>query len=161
MHKTLGAFFVGLVLTAAPAFAHHPFAPEYDWKKPMTVAGTITKVEWMEPHVQLTINGKDASGSTASWVVEMGSPDELSKFGWAKSTLKQGDSLAVDGWLASDGSKRINAKSVRLSSGREMFAASSFFDVALTAEAAATSGSRSGAASPKATSGTTTRPEKR
>jgi Family of unknown function (DUF6152) len=123
----LGIF---LVLTAVPAFAHHPFAPEFDWKKPVTLTGTVTKVEWMNPHALVSIDVRDASGTITNWALELGSPRVLEKnYRWNANVLKTGDSVTVDGWLAKDGRKFVSAKSVTLTDGRELFAASSFFDL--------------------------------
>ena len=125
----ISAVLSAFVLAAAvPVLAHHPFAVEYDWKKPVTLTGTITKVEWNNPHVQLSIDGKDEAGAAATWTVEMGGPGALSRHGWTKTSIKQGDQVTVDGWLSRAGTKRVSAMSVKLASGREMFAASSFYD---------------------------------
>ena len=68
-----------IVLAAVPAFAHHPFAPEFDWKKPVTLTGTVTKVEWMNPHALVSIDVRDASGTITNWALELGSPTVLEK----------------------------------------------------------------------------------
>jgi hypothetical protein len=121
---------ISLVLTAAPAFAHHPFAPEFDWKKPFTLTGTVTKVEWTNPHVFVFIDVQDASGTITNWTLELGSPTVLQKhYGWNENLLKTGDKVSVDGWMAKDGQKLGSAKSFTLANGREFFAASSFFDL--------------------------------
>ena len=129
-----------VVAAAVPASAHHPFAGEYDWKKPVTLTGTITKVEWNNPHVQLTVDGKDEGGASGAWTVEMGGPGALSRHGWTKTTLKQGDQVTIDGWMAKAGAQKMSAKSVKLGSGRELFAASSFYD---DTRSVATSGTQS------------------
>jgi Family of unknown function (DUF6152) len=123
----LGIF---IVLTAVPAFAHHPFAPEFDWKKPVTLTGIVTKVEWVNPHALVSIDVRDASGTSTNWALELGSPRVLEKkYRWNANVLKTGDSVTVDGWLAKDGRKFVSAKSFTLTDGRELFAASSFFDL--------------------------------
>ena len=119
----------GLVLCATPVFAHHSFAAEYDWKKPVTLTGTVTKLTWMNPHVELAIDAKDEAGRSGTWTIELGSPTALQQSGLTQGSFKIGEKIAVDAWEAKDGSKRANAKSVRLSDGRERFAASSFFDI--------------------------------
>lgn len=121
---------ISLVLTAAPAFAHHPFAPEFDWKKPVTLTGTVTKVEWMNPHALISIDVRDASGTITNWAIELGSPRVLEKnYLWNRNLLKTGDKVTVDGWLAEGGRKLVSAKSFTLTDGRELFAASAFFDL--------------------------------
>src|SRR4249919_96696 len=126
----LGVATAAALLTAVPAFAHHPFASGFDWKKPVTLTGTVTKVDWSNPHASVSIDIRDASGTITSWVVELGSPRVLEKnYRWNANVLKAGDSVTVDGWLAKDGRKFVSAKSLTLTDGRELFAASSFFDL--------------------------------
>jgi hypothetical protein len=121
---------ISIVLTTAPAFAHHPFAPEFDWKKPVTLTGTVTKVEWTNPHARATIDVQDASGKTTSWALELGSPRVLEKnYHWSGNVLAPGGKISVDGWLAKNGQNEVSAKSVTLPDGRELFAASAFFDL--------------------------------
>jgi hypothetical protein len=128
MKNMLAAFVAAASLTsAAPAVAHHPFTAEFDWKKPTTVMGTVTELRWTNPHVMLHVDVKDESGSVTNWVTELGSPSALMRAGWSSKTLKIGDEVTVEGWLAHDGGHRLSAKSVT-ASGRELFAASSFFD---------------------------------
>jgi len=121
---------IALLLTAVPTFGHHAFAPEFDWKKPVTLTGTVTKVEWANPHALISIDVKDAAGTTTNWALELGSARVLGKhYGWTPTLLKTGDQVTVDGWLAADGKKRVSAKSVTLTNGKEFFAASAFFDL--------------------------------
>ena len=121
---------ISLVLTAAPAFAHHPFAAEFDWKKPVTLTGTVTKVEWTNPHALVSIDVRDASGTITNWALELGSPRVLEKhYRWNGNLLKTGDKVTVDGWLAKEGRKLVSAKTFTLTDGRELFAASAFFDL--------------------------------
>jgi len=104
----------GVLLAAAPLLAHHSFAAEYDAKKPIELKGTITKVDWMNPHVYFYIDVKDDSGKIANWAFEMGPPRLLERGGWKKSTMKEGDEVIVSGTLAKDGGKHGNARSVTL-----------------------------------------------
>jgi hypothetical protein len=121
---------ISIVMTSAPAFAHHPFDSEFDWKKPVTLSGTVTKVEWKSPHAELSIDARDANGTVTNWALELGSTKVLeTNYRWNGNLLKTGDKVAVDGWLAKDSRKRVSAKSVTLSDGRELFAASAFFDL--------------------------------
>ncbi len=140
MAKTLFAAIAALTLVATPAFAHHPFAAEYDWKKPVTLTGTVQQLNWANPHVEMTIDAKDQAGTSGTWKVELGSPAALQKYNLSKADLKAGDRITVEGWMAKDGTKQVNAKSITLANGRLRQAASSFFDQG--AEAAATSGSK-------------------
>src|SRR5262249_22964796 len=118
-----------LVLLAASAYAHHPFAAEYDWTKPVTLTGTITKIEWMNPHVYLYVDGKDESGQVKHWTLEMGSPTALTRAGWTRTTVKNGDQVTVDAWLSKTKSDRGSVKSVKLADGRELSGASSIGDI--------------------------------
>ena len=109
-----------LVLQTASAYAHHSFAAEYDGKKPTTLSGTVTKVEWTNPHVHFFMDIKDPAGATTQWEFTMGAVNGLFRRGWNKEMLKPGDSVTVDGYLARDGSHLANARLVTLSDGRKM-----------------------------------------
>jgi len=129
--KTQLALIVGaalLVLTAS-AYAHHPFAAEYDWTKPVTLTGTVSKIEWTNPHAVLYIDAKDENGQTKQWALELGSPSALTRAGWTKDTLKKGDQVTVDAWRAKNKDDKANVKSVKLSNGRELSGASSIGQV--------------------------------
>jgi exonuclease VII large subunit len=115
-----------VLMAAAPLLAHHSFAAEYDAKKPIELKGTITKVDWMNPHVYFYIDVKDDSGKIANWAFEMGPPRLLERGGWKKSTMKEGDEVIVSGTLAKDGGKHGNARSVTLANtGQKLGGASS------------------------------------
>lgn len=114
----------GMLLT--PVMAHHSFSAEYDSKKPVTLKGTVTKVDWMNPHVYFYLDVEDDSGNVANWALEMGPPNGLQRSGWTRSTMKVGDVVVVEGTLAKDGAKQANARSVTLAStGKRLGAASS------------------------------------
>ena len=116
---------IGLLLASMPALAHHSFAAEYDAAKPVTLTGTVTKVEWMNPHARFYIDVKDDAGKVTNWEFELGSPNGLMRAGWTRNSLKQGDSVTVSGSLAKDGSNLANARQVTLADGKKVFAASS------------------------------------
>ncbi len=115
----------GLMISAVPVFAHHSFAAEYDSKKPVTLTGTVTKVEWMNPHARFYINVKDESGKITPWELELGSPNGLMRLGWTRHSLQEGDVVTVTGSLAKDGTNLANARQVTLADGKKVFAGSS------------------------------------
>ena len=115
-----------VLLSAAPAMAHHAFATEFDAKKPVTMRGFVTKIEWTNPHVWFYLNIKNEQGVIENWGFEMGGPSGLQAQGWTRNTMKLGDELVVNGSLARNGSKRVNARNVTLAStGEKLGAASS------------------------------------
>ena len=107
---------------AAQALAHHSFAAEYDAKKPVNLTGSITKIEWTNPHAKFYVDVKDASGTVTNWELELGSPNGLMRLGWSPKTLKPGDTVSVTGFAARDGSNLANAQNVTLPDGRKVFA---------------------------------------
>ena len=118
------AVLLGIVLGCASVQAHHSFAAQFDPAKPLTINGSVTKVEWTNPHIYLYVDVKEPAGTMVNWAVEMGNPLQLVRLGWTRNDVKIGDSVTIDGWLARDGSKLINAKALTLG-GRKMFAGSS------------------------------------
>jgi hypothetical protein len=115
----------GLLVAAVPVLAHHSFAAEYDANKPMKVTGTVTKVEWMNPHARFYVDVKDEGGAVTNWNFELGAIPVLLKQGWKRDSLKAGDQVTVEGSLAKDGSKTANARKVTLPDGRRVFGGSS------------------------------------
>jgi Family of unknown function (DUF6152) len=116
---------LGMLLASVPAIAHHSFAAEFDAAKPLKLTGTVTKVEWMNPHTYFYIDVTDASGKVTNWGLEMGSPNGLMRQGWTRNSMKIGDVVTVEGSAAKDGSNIGNARSVTLAGGQRLFAASS------------------------------------
>jgi hypothetical protein len=114
-----------LVLASSGVRAHHSFAAQYDADKPVTLVGTVTKVEWTNPHARFYIDVKDDKGVVTNWNLELASPNVLRRNGWARTSLNVGDEVTVEGSLAKNGTKMANARVVKLADGRQVFAGSS------------------------------------
>jgi hypothetical protein len=109
----------------APLEAHHSFAAQYDRSKPVTLRGTVTKVEWMNPHIYFHVDVPEGNGTVTNWAVELGAPNGLYRRGWRRDTLKVGDAVEIEGWLAKDGSHTANGGTVVGPNGQRLFAGSS------------------------------------
>jgi len=120
------ALAIGIVVSVAPAMAHHSFSAEFDGTKAITLKGYVTKVEWTNPHVWFYIDVKQPNGTVENWGFEMGPPHGLQGRGWTRTTMKLGEEVVVDGTLAKNGSHRGNARNVTIAAtGKKMGAASS------------------------------------
>ena len=118
------AAWLGLLLGAFPLLAHHSFSAEYDQKQAVSFKGTVTKLDWMNPHVYFYVDVTDADGKLVHWACEAGNPNALARRGWRKDSLKAGDQITVDGYRAKDGTFTMNARSITLSNGTKVFATS-------------------------------------
>jgi len=112
------------VALAQPVSAHHSFAAEFDASKTVTLTGTVTKLEWMNPHIWVYLDVKDDKGHVQPWQCEGGPPNTLTRNGWSQNSLKVGEQVTIDGALAKDGTKTCNARVVKLPDGRSVFAGS-------------------------------------
>jgi hypothetical protein len=114
-----------LVLAAAPrASSHHAFAAEFDINRPVKLSGTVTKIEWTNPHAWLFIDSKQDNGSVQSWAIELVGINDLLRLGWGRDKVKPGDVINVDGFGARNGTNTANAASVTLASTGELLWAS-------------------------------------
>lgn len=116
---------VAMLLSTVPLYAHHSFAAEFDSKQLISLKGTLTKVEFTNPHGWLYLNVKGEDGKTEIWAVETGAPIALIRQGGDRKSLAVGTEIIVDGWLARDGSKTVNGRSIKFGDGREILAGTS------------------------------------
>jgi hypothetical protein len=108
-----------------PVFAHHAFAAEFDAKKPIKLRGTVTKMEWINPHAWIHIDVKKTDGTVDEWMIEAGTPNTLLRRGFTKDSLKAGTEVIVDGYQSKDGSLRANGRDITLPNGQTLFLGSS------------------------------------
>src|SRR4051812_32407242 len=124
--RDIAAIAFVLLTLGATASAHHSFAAEFDADKPVKVVGTVTKVEWTNPHVWIYVDVPDASGKVVNWAWELGSPNGLTRVGWTRHTVMVGQHITVEGSGARDGGNTANVRSVTLNdTGQKLFGASS------------------------------------
>jgi hypothetical protein len=110
-----------LVLAAAPATAHHAFAAEFDAKRPIKLRGTVTKMEWINPHAWIHVDVKKEDGTVEEWMIETGTPNTLLRRGLTRDSLKIGTEVLVDGYQSKDGSLRANGRDITLPNGQTLF----------------------------------------
>ena len=125
--RTMTVWLLGaaLLATAAPAVAHHAFSAEFDATKPVRLRGTITKMEWINPHSWMHVDVSNDDGTVDSWMIEAGPPGALVRRGWKKDSVKPGTEVLVEGYQALDGEMRANGRDVTLPDGTKLFAGSS------------------------------------
>jgi hypothetical protein len=121
MKIRIAALFTAVALTMTVSVnAHHSFAAVFDAKVPIEKSGTVTEVEWMNPHAWIYIDVEDEDGSVVNWAFELGSPNGLIRRGWSRQSVQIGDAISISGYRARDGSNRGNVKSIKLADGREL-----------------------------------------
>jgi hypothetical protein len=127
MKLAIAVAVTGLAMSAwsSSALAHHAFAAEFDANKPVNFKGTITKVEWVNPHSWFHVDVKQPDGTTVNWAVEAGTPNVLFRRGFTKDSVAPGLEVVVDGYQSKDGSRRANGRDLTLPDGRQLFLGSS------------------------------------
>ena len=116
---------LGLILSPGPVLAHHSFDAEYDRTKTVVMKGTVTKLEWKNPHTRFYLDVKDDTGRVTNWNMELASPNQLVRAGWTRHSLNVGDQITVTASLARDGSKMANARTIILADGKQVLGRSS------------------------------------
>jgi len=116
---------IGLLLRVEPVLAHHSFAAEFDAKRPVKLRGTITRMEWINPHAWIHMDVEGPDGKVVNWMIEAGTPNTLFRRGFTKDSLEPGTEILVDGYLSKDGSNRANGRDVTFPDGRKLFLGSS------------------------------------
>ena len=114
-----------IALASTPLIAHHSFAAQFDRNKPTTLVGSVTKLDWINPHARIFMDVKGDDGKVVNWEVELGAPAILMRSGWTRTAIKVGEVVTVNGSLAKDGSNLANASTVTLANGKRVFAGSS------------------------------------
>jgi hypothetical protein len=119
--KVAVSFLFAAALSTAPLLAHHSFSAEFDGTKAVQLKGVVTKLDWANPHVYFYVYVKDDKGNIVNWGCETGGPGGLRRAGWTRDSMKPGDQVTVEGYLAKDGSHLVDARNVILPDGRKVF----------------------------------------
>jgi len=123
MRRTVGIVFAAgaLLLATAPVWAHHAFSAEFDTEKPVKFKGTVTKMEWINPHAWIHIDVKGEDGKVTEWMIEAAAPNSLLRRGWTKNSLPVGTEIVVEGFQAKDSANRANGSVITFTDGRKLF----------------------------------------
>jgi hypothetical protein len=116
------ALAIGALAFVPGALAHHSFAAEFDVSKPVTLQGVVTKVEWRNPHIWIYLDVKDDGGAIKAWQCEGGAPNALTRLGWDRETLKLGEPVTIEGYMARDATNTCNARTFKLPNGKTILA---------------------------------------
>jgi hypothetical protein len=127
MRKTIAVVMAAaaLLLVSIPVWAHHAFAAEFDAAKPVKFHGTVTKMEWINPHAWIHIDVKGDDGKVTPWMIEAAAPNALLRRGWTKQSLLAGTEIIVEGYQAKDGANRANGSIITFTDGKKLFVGSS------------------------------------
>jgi len=119
--RVIARLMIAAFLFAIPVWAHHSFAAEFDIKKPVKLEGTVTKMEWINPHAWIHIDVKGPDGKITSWMVEGGTPNILLRRGFTKQSLEVGTVVVVEGYQAKNGENRANGSNITFTDGKRLF----------------------------------------